>query len=156
MAIQYADRVKETTATAGTGAITLGGAADPSFQTFADGGLDGADIPYTILDLGNNNWEVGVGSRSGTTFTRTTILDSSAGGGSPINLSGNAEIFCTIPAKFADGIPAGTAEGNVQYKDADNEFGSTSGFRWETGTTPNGLEIVGQISLIGNFRTQGS
>lgn len=91
----FADRVKETTATTGTGAITLGGAV-AGFQTFA-AGFDNKPcvVGYAIED--GNNWEIGEGTlnAAGNTLTRDTIFDGSSGT-SPINLSGTAKVFCTL------------------------------------------------------------
>jgi len=95
MTIKFANRVKVTSSTTGTGTITLGPAVE-SFQTFSDGGiLDGNSVRYTIVDT--NNWEVGTGvyTHSGTTLSRT-LEESSTG--SLLNLSGDQEVFITTSA----------------------------------------------------------
>jgi hypothetical protein len=103
MALVLADRVKETTTTAGTGTITLAGAAT-GFQSFAVVG-DGNTTFYTIASQTGNEWEVGVGTyaTSGTTLARTTVLsNSSATQPSALNFSaGTKDVFVTYPAGFA-------------------------------------------------------
>jgi hypothetical protein len=68
MALVLADRVKETTTTAGTGTVTLLGAA-PGFQSFAVVG-DANTTYYTIAGQTTSEWEVGIGTytSSGTTL----------------------------------------------------------------------------------------
>jgi hypothetical protein len=98
MALAVYDRIQETTATTGTGTVTLGGAV-AGYQSFAAVG-NGNNTYYTILD--GTNWEVGVGtySTTGPTLARTTIL-SSSNSGSAINLSGGAIVWCDYPAEKA-------------------------------------------------------
>ena len=62
MALVLADRVKETTTTAGTGTITLAGAAT-GFQSFAVIGNSNTTF-YTIAAQVGNQWEVGIGTYS--------------------------------------------------------------------------------------------
>ena len=100
MALVIKDRVKETTTTTGTGAITLAG-APTNFQTFTSV-LSNADTTfYAIIDDTNGAFEVGIGTfaSSGTTLTRTTVLESS-NSGSAVNLgSGTKQVFMTYPAE---------------------------------------------------------
>ena len=103
MALVLADRVKETTTTAGTGTVTLLGAAT-GFQSFAVVG-DGNTTFYAITSQTGNEWEVGVGTyaTSGTTLARTTVLsNSSATQPSALNFSaGTKDVFVTYPAEYA-------------------------------------------------------
>lgn len=102
MALVVADRVKETTTSTGTGAITLAG-AQANFVAFSAVLSDGDTTFYAIVDDNNLAWEVGVGTyaSAGNTVTRTTVLASS-NAGSAVNLqTGTKEIFVTNPATQA-------------------------------------------------------
>jgi len=84
----YVDRASMTTATTGSGTITLGSAI-AGYQTFAVAGIvNGNTVEYLISDV-SNAWEIGTGvyTSSGTTLTR--VLRSSSTG-SLLSLSGNA------------------------------------------------------------------
>jgi hypothetical protein len=100
MALVLKDRVKETTTTTGTGAISLGGAV-ANFQAFSAVLSDADTTYYAIVDTTNTDFEVGLGTyaSSGNTLTRTTVLESS-NSGSAVNLSaGSKSIFIAYPAE---------------------------------------------------------
>lgn len=99
MPIVVKDRVKTTTTTVGTGTITLGAAAT-GFQAFSVIG-DGNETYYTIFDSVNGTWEVGIGTytASGTTLSRTTVLESSSGGSLVSFAAGTKDVFVTYPAE---------------------------------------------------------
>jgi len=97
MALVLADRIKETTATTGTGTLTLTG-AQAGFQSFASVG-DGNTTYYAIQHTVLNEFEVGIGTytSSGTTLSRDTVLASS-NAGSLVNFSSGVKVaFVTIP-----------------------------------------------------------
>jgi hypothetical protein len=98
MALVFKDRVKETTATTGTGTVTLAGAS-AGFQSFSVIG-DANTTYYTLVS--GSDWEVGIGTytSSGTTLSRDTVLESS-NAGSKITLAGTSDVFCTYPAEKA-------------------------------------------------------
>jgi hypothetical protein len=103
MALVIADRVKETTTTAGTGTVTLLGAST-GFQSFAVIGNTNTTY-YAIAAQSGNEWEVGIGTytSSGTTLARTTVLSNSSGT-QPSALSfsaGTKDVFVTYPAELA-------------------------------------------------------
>jgi hypothetical protein len=99
MPLVLADRVKETTTTAGTGTLTLAGAAS-GFQSFAAIG-NGNTTFYTIVDSNAGTWEVGIGTytASGTTLSRDIVLSNSSGTTTQINFASNSkDVFVTYPA----------------------------------------------------------
>ena len=89
-----ADKVKENTATTGTGTITLAGAVT-GCRTFASAFSNGNSVYYSIAS--GNNWEVGIGVYNAGTLTRDTVL-SSSNSNALITLVGTSVVFCTIPA----------------------------------------------------------
>jgi hypothetical protein len=98
MPLVVADRVKETTTTAGLGTLSLAGAVT-GYQSFAAVG-DGNTTYYTISSGGGSEWEVGIGTytSSGATLSRDTIL-SSSNGGAKVNLSsGTKDVYVVYPA----------------------------------------------------------
>ena len=102
MAFVLANRVKETTTTTGTGAVTLAGAST-GFQSFAIIGNTNTTY-YTIAGQTGNEWEVGIGTYSitGPTLTRTTVLaNSSATQPSALSFSaGTKDVFVTYPSEY--------------------------------------------------------
>lgn len=75
------DRVKETSATSGTGPITLSG-PDACFRSFASTVGVGNQTYYGIVDNYNSEWEVGIGTlTTTTTISRDQVLSSTSGGG---------------------------------------------------------------------------
>jgi hypothetical protein len=108
-----ADRVLETTATTGTGTLTLAGAVT-GYQSFAAIG-NANTCMYAIEDRNTGAWEVGIGTytSSGTTLSRTTILASSNAGSAVSFAAGTKYVFATLAAsKIAPGketiwVPAG-------------------------------------------------
>lgn len=112
---EFAPRVAESSATTGTGAITLDGAV-PSYVRFSTiAGLTVGDtLPYYVVD-DTEAWEFGIGTYSAAnTLTRTTRLASSTG--SAINLSGTQIVFMSYPGA---GITFHSATAKTTMADAD-------------------------------------
>jgi len=99
MAFVLADRVRETTTTTGTGAVTLLGAFT-GYQSFSAIG-NGNSTYYTIADQNGSNWEVGIGTytSSGTTLSRDTVLASSNSGSLVTFTAGTKDVFVTQPSE---------------------------------------------------------
>jgi hypothetical protein len=101
MALVINDRVKETSTTTGTGDFTLAGAVT-DFESFNSGVGTGNTTYYAIVNPGQNEWEVGLGTLSAsTTLQRTTIISSSNSDAAVTFTSGSKDVFCTLPASKA-------------------------------------------------------
>jgi hypothetical protein len=103
MALVHADFVEETTATTGTGTLSLAGATTGN-RTFVAGIGDGNTCTYAIRDANGTAWEVGIGTVTDAatdTLSRDTLIASSTG--SKIDLStGTHTVYCTFPAEGGD------------------------------------------------------
>lgn len=98
MAHIVADRVKETTTTTGTGALTLAGAS-AGHRAFSSVCANNDTVYYAISHQSANEWEIGVGTWStGGSLARTSVIASS-NSGSAVSLSaGTKDVFITSPA----------------------------------------------------------
>jgi len=115
MALVLADRVKETTTSTGTTAITLAGAVT-GYQSFSAAVGNGNTTYYTIADQGGANWEVGIGTytSSGASLSRDTVLSSSNGGALVNFTAGTKDVFVTYPsgkAFWLSDVPLYTTNG---------------------------------------------
>jgi hypothetical protein len=145
MALKVANRVQETTATTGTGTITLAGAVS-GFQPFSAVASNGDFVYYTITS--GTDWEVGYGTyaTAGNTLARTVIFSSSAAGAA-ITLVGTSTVFldypaeravylnefgnsCTIPGTLSIGAITATA---ITTSSGNNSFTGTSTLTGGTG-----------------------
>ncbi len=96
MSLLY-NRVQETTATTGTGSVTLAGAVSgyQSFGTALGAGAVAVNVPYCIVS--GSLWEVGRGTYVQATgvLTRDLVKDGSSGPGVLITLAGTSNVFIT-------------------------------------------------------------
>lgn len=137
MAYVIGNRIKVSTATTGTGTVTLSTTAEDGFQNFANGGIANTNVVrYTIED--GNDFEIGNGtySSTGPTLTRT-LLESSTG--SLLNLSGDAIVFITAAAE------------DLQLKDSSGNI-SVSGNITVTGTV-DGRDVATDGTKLDGIET---
>ena len=180
MALVFADRVKDSSTTTGTGTFTISGTAATGYQTFNSGIGVGNTCYYCIAGQAGSTdpteWEVGLGTlASATTITRSSgnVLSSSSGAGTLVNFSAGAkDVFVTSPALWATS-PAftgnvSTAQLSVGTTDATTAYAYiaptqsavqyqfvVSGTNNYTGATVNGAlinpNIVGTSSLTQGY-----
>ena len=156
MALILKDRISETTTTAGTGTLTLGGALS-GFQPFSSIGNTNTTY-YCITDT--TAWEVGLGtySSSGNTLARTTVLSNSNGNTSPITLAaGTKTVFSVYPAERAIVVDGATIQipNSAVLPLANGGTGSsTAAFSGSNITDLNATAIT--AGTISNSRTTAS
>jgi len=92
--VTLVNRAKMTTATTGTGTITLG-TAEAGYQSFADAGVVDTDVVRYVIEDGTA-WEIGTGTYSAGTLTRTVAESSNAD--AALNLTGSAVVYVSATA----------------------------------------------------------
>ena len=165
MVFKVNDRVKETTTTAGTGAVALGGTS-AGFDTFAIGIGNNNTTYYTIAHQTADEWEVGLGTLDGTSanLTRTDVFTNSNGDTNAVTFSaGTKDVFVTYPASktmeqtlttggdilyaSSANTPARLAKGTANQVLAINA-GATAP-EWVTPTTGDITDVVAGTGLSG-------
>ena len=131
MALVINDRVKETTTTTGTGAVSLAGAVT-GFETFAAGIGNSNTVYYCIAHQDQAEFEVGLGTLDGDSsdLTRTTVISSSNSDNAVDFSSGTKDVFCTIPAS------------KLIFEDANNDV-----------TIGRNLTVTGDLTISGDDLT---
>ena len=134
MALVINDRVKETTTTTGTGALSLGGAVT-GFEAFSAGVGNSNTTYYAISHQTEDEWEVGLGTLDGDSsdLTRTTVISSSNSDSAVSLSSGTKDVFCTIPAS------------KLVYEDANNDA-----------TIGRNLTVTGDLTITGDDLTMNT
>lgn len=105
----FADRVRDTSTSTGTGAITLANTAPAGSVTFASAfGSASIRVGYVIQGQTAGEWEVGSGMFNGTTgLTRDAVI-SSSNAGALVNFSaGTKDVFCAPSAQHLEGSNLG-------------------------------------------------
>ena len=144
MAFVLADRVRDTTNTTGTGAVTLSGTAPIGYQTFGAAIGGGNSTYYCIAGQNTTQWEVGIGTYTsfGTSLSRDTVLASSNSGSLVTFSSGDKDVFVTYPA-----------EKSVNYDSSGNIINTGSLSFTGTGKTITGDFTNATVSNRLNFQT---
>ena len=134
MALVINDRVKETTTTTGTGALSLGGAVT-GFEAFSAGVGNSNTTYYAISHQTADEWEVGLGTLDGDSsdLTRTTVISSSNSDSAVDFAAGTKDVFCTIPAS------------KLVYEDANNDA-----------TIGRNLTVTGDLTITGDDLTMNT
>jgi len=134
MALVINDRVKETTTTTGTGAVSLAGAVT-GFETFAAGVGNSNTTYYAIVHQTANEFEVGLGTLDGDSsdLTRTTVISSSNSDSAVDFAAGTKDVFCTIPAS------------KLIFEDANNDA-----------TVGRNLTVTGDLTISGDDLTMAT
>jgi hypothetical protein len=152
MALVLADRVKETTTSTGTTAITLAGAAT-GYQTFLLAIGNANTTYYTIADQTGANWEVGIGTYTtiGNTLSRDTVLASSNAGALVVFLTGTKDVFVTYPAERAlyTGGPLGTPSSGTLTNATGYTYANLSGTvpTWNQNTTGTAAGLSATLAI---------
>lgn len=111
MAFVTADRVRDTSTTAGSGSFSVSGTAPTGYRTFSTVLSVNDTFYYSIQHQTLNEWEVGLGTySSANTFARTTIYSSSNAGSAVTFSAGTKDVFITMAASRS---PQLNASGNV-------------------------------------------
>ena len=111
MAFVTADRVRDTSTTAGSGSFSVSGTAPTGYQTFSAVLSVSDTFYYSIQHQTLNEWEVGLGTyTSANTFSRTTIYSSSNAGSAVTFSAGTKDVFITMAASRT---PQLNASGNI-------------------------------------------
>lgn len=140
MAIIVKDRVRETSATTGTGTLTLAGAVT-GFQAFSVLGT-GAQTYYCIVEPSSGAWEVGIGTVGSGTLSRDTVLESSSTG-AKVNFGAQTkDVFCTYPAgRSVSQADVGTDPNQVPL----NQYLGGMAYQNPESVTVGDLTITGNI-----------
>ena len=152
------NRAKMTTATTGTGTLTLGSAVD-GYQTLAAAGVANGDVVRYVIEDGTA-WEIGLGTYSAGTLTRGSFESSNAD--NALNLTGNAVVYVSAasgdifqPSDLDPFITSAALSGTTPSVDVgarDTYTLTTSG---NTTFTFTGVPSSGQVGTFSLIITAG-
>ena len=148
MAFILNDRVKQTSTSTGTGAITLSG-TETGFETFAQGIGGNNNTFYCISHDGTSEFEVGIGTvtdASPDTLSRDTVISSSNSDNKVNFAAGTKTVFCTYPAKRAPS--AGMSAASYINTHSENISDTQT---IDSGVLAGPVRITGTITVTGNL-----
>ncbi len=151
---KLANIARMTTATTGTGTVTLGSAVS-SYLTFANAGVQNGDVVTYVIEEGANR-EIGRGTytSSGTTLSRDTVL-ASTNGGSKINLAGAATVFIDAAAQDIQSdvaITGGTINDITALRLTSTDAGAGVGptaYLYRNSASPAAADSLGELAFRG-------
>lgn len=153
MAFVIADRVKETTTSTGTGALTLSGAMT-GFRTFASKCSVGDTCYYAIQAVDayggvTGAWECGLGTySSANSLTRTLVTASSNADAAVDFAAGTKQVYITVPAVQAAWPRERLTAARTYYvatTGSDSNNGLTAGAPFLT--IQKAIDVVGSLDL---------
>ena len=144
--VTLVNRAKVATATTGTGTLTLG-SAESGYQSFADAGVVDTDIVRYVIEDGTD-WEIGTGTYSAGTLTRTVSESSNAD--AALNLTGSAVVYVSATAEDIPAVQELYAE-NPSSPTAPSATG-TNAVAIGSGSIAAGVKSV----AFGNSRAAGT
>jgi len=151
------DRVQETTATIGTGPVSLAGATT-GFRTFVAGVGDTNECYYAIVDSTAGDWEIGIGTVTDSTtdsLSRDTVLQSSNADALVNFAAGTKDVFVTYPSEKALVLDS---FGDLQLGSADVVTSGTIDGRDVSadGTKLDGVESSADVTDAANVASSGA
>jgi hypothetical protein len=173
MAWIYADRVLDTSVTAGTGALTLSGTAPLGWRTFSTVCATNDTFYYTVFDPSTGAWETGEGTYSALNTVARTTVRASTNANALVSFAANAKnVFIDIIGYYFGTVlntpvltggsvvfaaPGGAGAGITQ--DNANLFWDNTNKRLGLGTAAAptaGLHLRGADQTVANFDPAGS
>jgi hypothetical protein len=149
MAFVTADRVRDTSTTAGSGSFSVSGTAPTGYRTFSAVLSVSDTFYYSIQHQTLNEWEVGLGTySSANTFARTTIYSSSNAGSAVTFSAGTKDVFITMAAARslqldASGNVTPSINGTLSWQSVQTgNFTAVAGNAYPVNTTSGAVTVT--------------